>query len=113
LPVNDRLVAQLVSLERRVARGGHDSIDHPRDRHDDLANAIAGCAAMLRQPSYDLRALADTDVDAPDPLAALLPRWGSSAQARRRELMQRYGQPPPLVARECIEADRAAKGGRA
>jgi hypothetical protein len=37
-----RLVAQLVSLERRVGRGGRDSIDHPPGGHDDLANSVAG-----------------------------------------------------------------------
>jgi hypothetical protein len=44
LPKNDRLFNQLVSLERHVARGGHDVIDHPRDQHDDLANAAMGAA---------------------------------------------------------------------
>ena len=37
-----RLVNQLVCLERRTARGGRDSVDHPRGAHDDLANAVAG-----------------------------------------------------------------------
>jgi hypothetical protein len=36
-----RLVAQLCSLERRTARGGRDSIDHPPGGHDDVANAVA------------------------------------------------------------------------
>ncbi len=44
LPKNDRLFNQLVSLERHVARGGHDVLDHPRDQHDDLANAAMGAA---------------------------------------------------------------------
>jgi hypothetical protein len=44
LPKNDRLFGQLVGLERHVARGGHDVIDHPRDQHDDLANAAMGAA---------------------------------------------------------------------
>ncbi len=44
LPKNDRLFNQLVSLERHVARGGHDVIDHPRDQHDDLANAAMAAA---------------------------------------------------------------------
>ena len=44
LPKNERLFNQLVSLERHVARGGHDVIDHPRDQHDDLANAAMGAA---------------------------------------------------------------------
>jgi hypothetical protein len=39
-----RLVAQLCSLERRTARGGRDSIDHPPGAHDDVANCVAGVA---------------------------------------------------------------------
>ncbi len=37
-----RLRAQLAGLERRTARGGRDSIDHPPGSHDDLINAAAG-----------------------------------------------------------------------
>jgi hypothetical protein len=37
-----KLVTQLVGLERRVGRGGRDSIDHAPGAHDDLANAVAG-----------------------------------------------------------------------
>lgn len=37
-----RLTAQLCGLERRTARGGRDSIDHPVGGHDDVANAVAG-----------------------------------------------------------------------
>jgi hypothetical protein len=37
-----RLVAQLLGLERRTARGGRDSIDHAPNAHDDVANAVAG-----------------------------------------------------------------------
>ena len=41
---NDRLVNQLVGLERRTTRGGRriDTIDHAPGGHDDLANAVAG-----------------------------------------------------------------------
>jgi hypothetical protein len=39
---NPKLLTQLVSLERRVGRGGRDSIDHPPGMHDDVANATAG-----------------------------------------------------------------------
>ena len=54
-----RLAAQLCSLERRTARGGRDSIDHPPGGHDDLANAAAG--ALLHasipppRPAYMIR----------------------------------------------------------
>ena len=37
-----RLINQLVSLERRTARSGRDSIDHAPSAHDDIANACAG-----------------------------------------------------------------------
>jgi hypothetical protein len=44
-----RLVAQLCSLERRTARGGRDSIDHPPGAHDDVANCVAGVAITAVQ----------------------------------------------------------------
>jgi hypothetical protein len=49
LPDVPRLSAQLCGLERRTARGGRDSIDHPPGGHDDIANAAAG--ALLRAGS--------------------------------------------------------------
>jgi hypothetical protein len=42
-----RLAAQLIGLERRTARGGRDSIDHPPGAHDDVANAAAGVLVGL------------------------------------------------------------------
>ena len=49
-----RIASQFCSLERRTARGGRDSIDHPQipGVHDDLANAVAGALLLLlqRQP---------------------------------------------------------------
>jgi hypothetical protein len=44
---NAKLIAQLCSLERRTARGGKDSIDHPPGgAHDDVANAVAGALVL-------------------------------------------------------------------
>jgi hypothetical protein len=43
---NDRLERQLVALERKVSRGGRDSIDHPPGGHDDLANVAAGACLI-------------------------------------------------------------------
>lgn len=42
-----RLYAQLVGLERRTARGGRDSTDHPPGGHDDVANAAAGVLVSI------------------------------------------------------------------
>lgn len=46
---NERLVNQLVGLERKTARGGKDSFDHgPSIRdHDDVANAVAGAVIAV------------------------------------------------------------------
>ena len=44
----DRLVAQICGLERRVTRGGRDSVDHPARGFDDLANAALGVLVMCR-----------------------------------------------------------------
>jgi hypothetical protein len=45
---NAVLVSQLANLERRTARGGRDSIDHPSgsNYHDDVCNSVAGVAAL-------------------------------------------------------------------
>lgn len=64
-----RLINQLLALERRTARGGRDSIDHPPGGHDDLINAVAGAASLaLTRGTYNLSALADKGPDDDDPL---------------------------------------------
>jgi hypothetical protein len=55
LPRNEKLVRQLCSLERTVARGtNHESIDHPRQRgmHDDVCNSVAGAAVLAAKRAY-------------------------------------------------------------
>jgi hypothetical protein len=53
LPQHNRLIAQIVGLERRVSRAGKDSIAHAPQGQDDLVNAVAGCAAALHKRFYD------------------------------------------------------------
>jgi hypothetical protein len=48
-----RLIAQLCSLERRTARGGRDSIDHPVGSHDDVCNAVAGALVTASRVMVD------------------------------------------------------------
>ncbi len=52
LPPDERMLNQLVSLERRTSRAGRDSIDHPPGGHDDRANVIAGLAAQAARPVH-------------------------------------------------------------
>jgi hypothetical protein len=57
LPRSQRLVDQLTGLERRVSRGGKDSIDHAPGGHDDLSNAVAGACDLIART---LRAVSPT-----------------------------------------------------
>jgi hypothetical protein len=43
---HQRCLNQFASLERRTARGGRDSVDHPPHSHDDCANAVAGALVL-------------------------------------------------------------------
>lgn len=54
-----RLIAQLCSLERRTARGGRDSVDHPPGGHDDLINAAAGVLVRAADRSHGVIVLSD------------------------------------------------------
>lgn len=42
------IVTQIVGLERRVARGGRESIDHAPNSHDDVANSVAGVLSLVQ-----------------------------------------------------------------
>ena len=59
---NPKIVSQLSSLERRVARGGRDSIDHAPGAHDDVTNAVAGVLTLI--------------VGGPQPLRVMTAKWG-------------------------------------
>jgi hypothetical protein len=45
---NERLIYQLISLERRTRFGGRDRVDHPPSGADDLANAVCGALICTR-----------------------------------------------------------------
>lgn len=49
------LTDQLCNLERRTARGGKDSIDHPAGGHDDIANAAAGAPLLASASRAPMR----------------------------------------------------------
>jgi hypothetical protein len=68
---HQKTINQLCGLERRTARGGRDSIDHPPGGHDDLANVVAGLAvSLIDQPSINYAAWNGSTPDDPGGLAA-------------------------------------------
>jgi hypothetical protein len=84
---NQRLMMQLVNLERRTARSSKDSIDHPPGQHDDLANVVAGIGALCIATSgysehiYDLVNGVTVSQPAPHRFANgdARPTWGPQA----------------------------------
>lgn len=81
---DDRLINQLIGLERRVARGGKDSIDHALGQHDDVANAVAGVVSLINVRSrYSSTDFSWVDGDTPD----------ANEQFRQRIYERLYGEP--------------------
>lgn len=89
---NPRLVAQLTSLERRTARGGRDSIDHPPGAHDDVANAVAGVLMGLGGGGF----------------GGWISFWKANAEAAR-PVLQRLGLRRSESAERPQQAEPAAK----
>jgi hypothetical protein len=54
-----KLVAQFCALERRTARGGRDSVDHPISGADDRSNCVAGAIVATAMGSDQLAGLQD------------------------------------------------------
>ncbi len=72
-----RLVAQLVGLERHTARSSREGIDHAVGAHDDVANAVAGAAAIaIDKYSYrsDYQWVSGPDTDVVTDLVPPLPK---------------------------------------
>jgi hypothetical protein len=90
LPQHDRLVNQIVALERRVTRAGKDSIDHGPHGHDDLANCVAGVADAIKKPAYNLDGLCS---NAGDERPSAPPGWqlaGFKSEAEAEAFKARY-----------------------
>jgi hypothetical protein len=101
LPRSERLVSQLVGLERRTARSGKDSIDHGPGSHDDLCNAVAGAAAIaIDKYSYrsDYQWVSGPDTDivtdlVPPRPKRLHPNLSDEAYERIRQPVGLWGAP--------------------
>src|SRR5262249_16965628 len=53
LPNNARLIRELRLLERRTHRSGKDTVEHPRNGHDDHANVVCGVLSLLAPPAFE------------------------------------------------------------
>jgi hypothetical protein len=57
LPDDQRLLRQLLSLERKQTRTGRELVDHAPNAHDDVANAVAGACVLVGEPKSELHAV--------------------------------------------------------
>ena len=89
LPRSDRLIAQIVGLERRVSRIGKDSIEHAPGGHDDLANCVCGVAAVTRTVGYVLDSAWISLDDEPKPAIPNWQRAGFTSQQEAEAYKQR------------------------
>ncbi len=78
-----RLTAQLCGLERRTARGGRDSIDHARNSHDDLANAVTGALTLAAEKHHGM----------PKFSAEFFDKLKSGYRPQMRTMRSRFKQP--------------------
>jgi hypothetical protein len=53
LPNHPKLLRELRLLERHTHRSGKDAVDHPRNGHDDHANAVCGVLHLLSKQVVD------------------------------------------------------------
>ena len=49
---NDRMLRQIIGLERQTSRIGKDTVDHPKGGQDDVANAVAGALVLSSRGPY-------------------------------------------------------------
>jgi len=70
LPDHGRLVRELRLLERRTHRSGKDTVEHPRNGHDDHANVVCGVFSLLAPPAFEQPSVTATPVAAGAPRAA-------------------------------------------
>jgi hypothetical protein len=114
-----RLRAQFCGLERRVHRGGRDSIDHASGAHDDLANVCAGLIATCTTSKGWSLAIWRAAVGDGDP-----PLDGNAAVRERARRMHphmsetdiaRIGQPlqptPEMIRKAFAEAEALPTSG--
>ena len=82
---NQKLLNQLVSLERRTSRGGRNSIDHPAgaNSHDDIANAVCGAMLLASAGKHVFR-----------PTQRMIEMAGRPTTYTRRRLGDRYNDRP-------------------
>src|SRR5262249_15213641 len=53
LPNYARLIRELRLLERRTHRSGKDTVEHPRNGHDDYANVVWGVLSLRAPPAFE------------------------------------------------------------
>jgi hypothetical protein len=110
-----RLKSQILNLERRVARGGHESVDHPAGNfHDDVANSALGVIVELKggpKVKWTFGALYDSLVSQIDPEAPTYADPLYEEMKRVRNTVRISGQPMSWkdIRAKVIDEERQAR----
>lgn len=88
-----KMKMQFTSLERITSGAGKDRVDHPKGKHDDLANSVAGVLVHIVPRAR--KALAARP--AGDPQGPEDPSWPAKRVQSLLFGMERYTNPPPQV----------------
>jgi hypothetical protein len=99
---SQRLINQLAALERKTARGGKDSIDHPSSGHDDCANAVAGFAVHANNSSANYDALIEMAFGNDNEAAPVNPRPKRAHPNLEPDQLARISAPVQMVPWEVI-----------
>ncbi len=94
-----KMVNQLLDLDRVSARGGRESVDHPKGSHDDLCNAACGALLFAASPTRTLASVGCQD-------GSVLYRDANGAWARRWPRQER--EPLRIRTIRVAEADMEA-----
>lgn len=95
-----KLRMQFIQLERRTATRGKDIVDHPRGKHDDVSNVVAG--ALLDAIPLRHLALKETPVEEP---------WTPNMRIRELTTKANYVRKPMPVTNPYARQTRAAPVG--
>jgi hypothetical protein len=109
---NERLLNQLVGLERKMARGGRDSIDHSPGGFDDVVNAAAGTlveAAGLTGDGFDMSTYIKAYLGEQAPASAPLPPTRAQVPMHQKNMAVPVAQQQAYVPPKDPNGDAPAK----
>jgi len=110
LPNNARLIRELRLLERRTHRSGKDTVEHPRNGHDDHANVVCGVLSLLAPPAFEQPSVTAMPVAAGAPRAGVPGGYSFGADTFVAPTIGALTAPPPTPAEPAAAPGQSWRG---